>query len=274
MNKPITKIKHNFEKLEFYISKLLNRRCHNSRGLVVLVASAHKVGSTWLFKLVADLGNFRKISPPAKFRETGTLIIDKIDLSFYFNFLFGRCIFKSHSNPAPFEFNSNIKIVSIFRDPRDVIVSNIFYLDRLEPELGGWGPKFRDFSITQKIRHFIEHGEFSISKIEQWYNYQNCFQVRYENLLKDPRFEMQRLLQWIGIAVSKTHLEKTIQDLSFAKMKNSKPDRSWFFRKGVSSDWKNNFDPACVEQFKTAKNGRWNNLLFKMGYETDCNWTV
>jgi len=262
------------EKIEYLIGLRVGHRLSHPLGKVVIISSAHKVGSTWLFNMVADLGKMRKIRPPSKFNVTGTLIIDNDDLSFYFNFIFGKAIFKSHSNPPLNEPNDNVKLVNIYRDPRDVIVSNIFYLAKLEPHLGGWNEEFRSMNEIERIKYFIVNGDFSLSKLEKWFDFEGSYKIKYEDLLKNSFFELQRLFKWLDIKVEADGIEKTIQNYSSKKMTEQKPDRSWFFRKGISGDWKNYFNAECAYMFKNAKNGRWNNLLLKMEYEEEKDWSV
>jgi hypothetical protein len=270
----MTLIKHIVEKFEYFLGQLIGHKLSNPSGRVVIISSAHKVGSTWLFNMVADLGNMRRIRPPAQFNDAGTLIIDHGGLSSYFKFLYGNAIFKSHSNPPNREPDDNVRIVNIYRDPRDVIVSNIFYLTKLEPHLGGWNEDFRAMDEIEQIKYFIVNGDFSLSKLEKWSDFDGSFKIKYEDLLKDSFCELQKLFKWLGIIVKKDQIEKTIQNFSLRRMAEQKPDRSWFFRKGISGDWKNYFNAECAFLFKNSKNGRWNNLLLKMGYEQDENWSV
>ena len=63
----------------------------------------------------------------------------------------------------------------------------------------------------------------------------------------------------------------------FKKKTNRKPgheNKNSFFRKGVSGDWRNYFDSECVEFFRNEKQGRWNSILIKMGYENQPNWSL
>lgn len=45
-----------------------------------------------------------------------------------------------------------------------------------------------------------------------------------------------------------------------------------FLRKGIVGDWENYFDRDVVRAYKTEKEGRWNRLLVKMGYENTLDW--
>ena len=109
----------------------------------IIVASAHKVGSTWLYRLLSNVGIWPADSNegiPSDLLETGTVLLDPQ----FFAWL-GDCnsarLLKSHSFPPKEEEMPSplFKIATIHRDPRDVLVSASFYLANLDPELGGVG---------------------------------------------------------------------------------------------------------------------------------------
>lgn len=279
MNNPIKKIitlsNHFLAEIEFQRSRLIRIRPGRPKGKVLVLASAHKVGSTWLFDMIAELGKFKKTPPPRSYNETGTLIIDKDDLSTYFKSLSGRRIFKSHSFPPNFEYNQHIKLVNIFRDPRDVIVSNIFYLATLDPQLGGWGTEFKSLSEPERILHFIKNGDFSLDRLEDWFAYKNGFKIRYEELLINCGVHLRKLFDWLELQVSSDDIGKTVKMHSFKCRSRRNPgqeNKSSFFRKGIRGDWKNYFDSRCIRAFKTEKGGRWNQLLLDMQYEQIADW--
>lgn len=275
--KKISLLDHFLAEVEYQCSRLIGRRLSISRGKVVVLASAHKVGSTWLFDMIAELGKFKKTPPPRSYNDTGTLIIDKDDLSAYFIYLQGQRIFKSHSYPPKFNYDQHIKFVNIFRDPRDVIVSNIFYLANLDPRLGGWGAKFQALSEPERILHFIRNGEFSLARLEEWFTYKSGFKIRYEELLNSCADQLKKLFDWLELSVNPGNIEKTVEMHSFKKKSGRHPgqeNESSFFRKGISGDWKNYFDSRCTQAFKTEKGGRWNRLLLDMQYEQVEDWNL
>lgn len=111
----------------------------SGKRLVVVVGSSHRVGSTWLYSMVADLGQFEIgiKQVPVEFRRFGTLLLEP-EVYDYLRGLQGYVIFKSHSFPPdPEERINDVKFLSIYRDPRDVLVSASFYLAHLEEEKGG-----------------------------------------------------------------------------------------------------------------------------------------
>ena len=199
------------------ISQFLKPTKNLFKNDIVVIASAHKVGSTWLFDLITDLGSYQKASPPKQFRETGTLVLDDDALLYYMRFIRGKKIFKSHSYPPSFIFDDSVKIISIFRDPRDIVISSIFYLANLRPELGGWGETFRLMSEKERIIHFIKKGEFCLSRLEKWWDYDRALNVKYEGLLKNTYDELIIIKNWLHIQIEDGRIQKAIDDNSFQK---------------------------------------------------------
>jgi hypothetical protein len=276
-NKIASAYSHFLAEVQFQSSRLIGNRLGYPRGRVVVLASAHKVGSTWLFDMIAELGKFKKTPPPRSYNDTGTLIIDRDDLSNYFRYLPGRRIFKSHSYPPNFNYDRHVKLVNIFRDPRDVIVSNIFYLANLDPQLGGWGAEFKSLSESERILLFIRKGDFCLTRLENWFAHKSGFKIRYEELLINCAGQLSKLFDWLELSVSPEDIEKTVEIHSFKNRSNRNPGQeniNSFFRKGISGDWKNYFDRNCIRALKTEKGRRWNRLLLDMQYEQAEDWNL
>jgi hypothetical protein len=276
-NKIASAFNHFLAEVQYQSSRLIGSRLSYPRGRVVVLSSAHKVGSTWLFDMITELGKFKKIPPPRSYNDTGTLIIDRDDLSDYFRYLPGRRIFKSHSYPPNFNYDRHIKLVNIFRDPRDVIVSSIFYLASLDPRLGGWGAEFKSLNEPERILHFIRKGDFSLTRLEKWFVYKSSYKVRYEDLLVSCADQLGKLFDWLELPINQNEIDKTIQMHSFENRSKRKPgleNKDSFFRKGIRGDWRNYFDRNCIRAFKTEKGGRWNRLLLDMEYEQAEDWNL
>ena len=128
-----------------------------SRKIVIVVASPHKVGSTWVYKILRDLTAFHEIFPSYKiFRELRKVRIPLDDLTDYFsNLKKGRgYLFKSHSLPPKVQID-DVYYISVIRDPRDLIVSLSNYVSHLPVKLGGWGEKFSKMDDRNKIIEVI-----------------------------------------------------------------------------------------------------------------------
>jgi len=263
-----------------YIRALFNDNIDYSdkdtaEDMVVVLGSAHKVGSTWLYEMIRELGHFN-YRIPYKLTECGTIMLDKPGISKYLAHIKGRIIFKCHSYPIPKMKRGKAKFVSICRDPRDVIVSSIFSLVNLDERKGGWGSEFRKLDEPQRIKIFIrEEGEFTISRLEQWFRDPEAYLVRYEYLLAQPVIELRKVMDYIGCAVDDKDIENTVKRHSFKKKSGRQAgdeDKKSKYRKGISGDWKNHFDEEIISMFKHEMRGRWNKFLVEAGYERSLEW--
>ncbi len=259
------------------LRKMLGRR------LILIVGSAHKVGSSWLYNLLRDTYRFSVLVLPKTFTKSvptrQVVDIDISELLEYLAKLNGFFIFKSHSLPIsyslPPDVARTVKFVTIVRDPRDVIVSASFYLANLDIRYGGLGEKFAELNEVDRVLGVIREGGFLISGLEKWYENPFAHKVRYENLQNNPIDELRRVGDYLKLRFKAKTAKRAIHKNSFQKLSGREPGhekKDEFLRKGITGDWKNYFDEDCISAFKTAKDGRWNRLLIKMGYEQNLNW--
>jgi hypothetical protein len=267
--------RHLREKLAVVVRSLLSAGSEDQN--IVIVGSAHKVGSTWLYELVRDLGGYRLplMRLPKDYFEFGVLKLDNEQVEKKLGQLRGRIILKSHSAPVKFE-NPNIRLVSIYRDPRDVLVSSAFYLANLDEARGGWGSGFRSLTIEERLIKLIDEGEFIIRKLEQWFYAVDVYKVSYEQLLRDPKPAVTGLVNYLDLKVDDDHILSVIDAHKFenrvGRRKINQQSSKSFLRKGVSGDWKNHFTEKAVKAYKTSMNGRWERILIDMEYEKTTMW--
>jgi hypothetical protein len=259
------------------LRKMLRKR------LIVIVGTAHRVGSTWLYMLLRDTYRLQTLVLPKRIIQGEStrqgVDIDITRLIDYFKELNGFFIFKSHSFPMskslPPDFANTIKFVTIVRDPRDVVVSASFYLANLDVKQGGLGEGFKRLSEVDRILGVIRDGDFLISRLEKWYESRSAHKVRYENLQNNTTDALRGIANYLGVGFKLRAAERAIDKNSFERKSGRLPgneDKGEFLRKGITGDWKNYFDQKCISAFKTARDGQWNRLLIKMGYEENPNW--
>lgn len=257
------------------------RKLVGSRHFVI-VGSAHKVGSTWLYRMLPDLCDYSEFSLPravtAGHPGQAPVDIDLQDYLLQIHVPAGGHVFKTHSWP-PDEIASELpewmKFVTVIRDPRDVIVSSCFYLARLPESQGGWGKRFRNLDERGRILRIIEKGDFLVNRLRSWSRCPYAHKVRYENLLSDPMEEMRAMLAFLGVHRSDTRIAKVLDKHSFKRQSGREPgseNREAFLRKGISGDWRSHFDDEIVTTFKHSRNGYWNDLLLELGYEESRDW--
>ncbi len=254
------------------------RRLRRERRIVI-VATPHKVGSTWLFNLLRDLGAFEQRELPAPFMHLGTLVLDYPAVFTHLSRTSGHAIFKSHSFPpayaVPPDLAEDVQFVTIYRDPRDVLVSASFYVATLPVERGGWGPSYQQLPPAERIATLIEEGDFLLTRLEAWFQSPIAYKVRYEDLLTDPARSLAALTRQLNLNTSAEDVQRVVTRHAFtSKTGRTRGEErpAAFLRKGIAGDWKNHFDAACRHAFKHAKEGRWNQLLVDMEYESSLHW--
>jgi len=246
------------------------------RRMVIIVGSSHRVGSTWLVHLLRGATHCQmgRWTTPKEFLRFGTICLHA-DSYRYLQGMKGQVIFKSHSLPPEKTENARgIRFVTIYRDPRDVLTSAIYFLAHLEDERGGLGAQFRCLAITERLLWLIENSEY-LEELEQWYRTPFAYKIRYEDLYKDPRKVIADTVRWLGLPVEDAEISRVVRHHSFEAATGRKPgqeQKNHPKRKGITGDWRNHFDDACISAFKTSRDGRWNALLLEMGYEQNPDW--
>jgi hypothetical protein len=246
---------------------------------LIIVASAHKVGSTWLCSLISDLCDCPGYKLSSKIRQAnrGILPVD-IDLDIIIasaEVPRRTYVLKSHSYPPNSPLPAWAKLITMTRDPRDVIVSSAFYLANLAEDSGGWGEKFAALSVKERIAEIIRNGEFLRSRLHAWNDVQEAHHVRYESLLEDPATELKKIQMLTNNRKSADQVAKIIDERSFANESGrarGTEDKASFLRKGVRGDWRNYFDDELKIIFKSSINGDWGELVLELGYESDNSW--
>jgi hypothetical protein len=144
------------------------------------------------------------------------------------------------------------KLVSIYRDGRDVVVSDKFYsaneLDRVV-QLKDSTLKWRSAMQAQ-----LQHSEtYRI----------HC--LSYESLLRDPVKMVHELLDYLELPSTPSLVDDMIRRSSFEFItgRPSGSSAKAFYRKGVAADWVNHFSEADMDQFGELAG----DLLVTLGYE-------
>lgn len=162
---------------------------------------------------------------------------------------------------------NNYKHFLICRDPRDKVVSHVYWIYK-----GGWKQAqldnpLRKLPFKKVLEHVIRHVKRQYDKFLPWMRDPSCLSVRFENLI-GPQGGGSRQAQMNEIRKVARHGGIKLNP----KLINYCADRlfggSPTFREGKIGSWKKHFDKHDKALFKQATGS----LLRDLGYETDDNW--
>lgn len=249
----------------------LMRRDIRRERLVIVVGSAHRVGSTWLFNMLRDLGCLRNAisEAPRELHHFGALRPGAIEYGWLAG-IQGWAILKGHADPpAKADEAALAHFVTIHRDPRDVLVSASFYRALQPVAQGGWGEDFRALAPPQRIeRLLLDPNPRLLAELERWYRTPHAIQVRYETLHAAPMPTLAGLAELLALSVNARQVAAIVHRHSFARVTGRAPgqEADAAARKGIIGDWRTYFADTLVDCFCAAQDGRWNHLLEEMGY--------
>lgn len=167
--------------------------------------------------------------------------------------------------------------VFVYRDPRDMIVSHIFYATQMHPD--HWMRRYYTESLhtmEERINAAIQGVDELGSELTEvrkryegylgWLDQVEILSLRFEDLIQDRQVTLDRLLDYLekrGFTPAAPR-HTAIETLS----KAIAPGKSGTFRKGVPGNWKEHFTEANKSLFKEKTD----DLLITLGYEEDYNW--
>jgi len=152
------------------------------------------------------------------------------------------------------------KLIAIYRDGRDVVVSEKFFLKNE----AGRGRPFVE-GVRGWKRAMERHLEY-----EKKYG---IFSLSYESLQSDGEVVVRDLLTFLELpsdpAIVKTMLEKS--SFKFVTGRNSGvEDANSFYRKGAVRDWRNHFTDEEIKMFKEIAG----DILTTLRYEDSMEWRL
>jgi hypothetical protein len=166
--------------------------------------------------------------------------------------------------------------VFIYRDPRDMLISHIFYATDLYQEHGMHAFYAELDSMEARLMVAIEgisKPPFSISNVRErydsyigWLEQSQVFSIRFEDLILEQDVTLARLIGFLevcGFDLIIPH-DQAIQTLKAG----ISPQKSGTFRKGEPGNWREHFSEANKVRFKEIAG----DLLVRLGYEDGDEW--
>lgn len=163
----------------------------------------------------------------------------------------------------------------IFRDPRDVVVSHVFYVTDMEPrhvhhEYYASLPDFESrlsVSILGRPDAGIEFPDISVrfAPYLGWLDRPQVLSLHFEDLIHDRAASLTRIMDHLLARAPVPAPRPVVLDALEASIN---PKRSPTFRSGKTGEWKKHFSPDHKKIFKDVAG----ELLIRLGYEKDNNW--
>ncbi|MEN8126152.1 MAG: sulfotransferase domain-containing protein [Bacteroidota bacterium] len=264
--------------IKLRIKLLFNYRVHGKYSKIrkndIFLVSYPKSGNTWLRFLIGNLIHKEKVD----FNNFNSIIPDiyltsKQELDRYHS----PRIIKSHER----YIESYPKVIYIYRDPRDVVISFYFYHKK-------YNTNFND-SITEFIQKFINGVDSRYdpwdTHLKEWFNsplnaQDNILFLKYEDIKTNEFKAVETVAKFLELNADEQEIKQAIDNSSFQKMqllekkqsntssylKNS--NKAINFVRSGKSEWRKYFTEELKNQFKT----KYGNFLIELGYEKDLNW--
>jgi hypothetical protein len=163
----------------------------------------------------------------------------------------------------------------IFRDPRDVVVSHVFYVTEMETShvhheyyalLPGFDERLK-VSILGRAGTDVEFPDISarFAPYMGWLDRPEVMKIHFEDLVDDRQQELNRMLDHF---LARVPLQVSRQSILDSLESSINPRRSPTFRSGKTGEWKKHFTAEHKSIFKDVAG----DLLIKLGYETGRDW--
>jgi hypothetical protein len=163
----------------------------------------------------------------------------------------------------------------IFRDPRDVVVSHVFYVTEMEARHvhHAYYQSLPDFnarlhvSILGRLDAGVEFPNIAerFAPYLDWLKHPEVLTIHFEDLINDRRATLAHIMDHLLIRVRL----QAPQDLILESLESAiNPTKSPTFRSGKTGEWKKHFTEEHKRIFKEAAG----DLLIRLGYERSNDW--
>jgi hypothetical protein len=163
----------------------------------------------------------------------------------------------------------------IFRDPRDVVVSHVFYITDMEARHvhHNYYVSLPDFDSRLKISILgrpdanVEFPDIAarFAPYLGWLDQASVMKIHFEDLIDDRATTLNRIIDHF---LARVPLETPRRLILEALESSINPKRSPTFRSGKTGEWKKHFTEEHKKIFKDVAG----NLLVRLGYEKDNDW--
>ncbi len=233
----------------------------------IILCSYPKSGNTWLRAMLTayhqpafGLDQLNYYVP-----DIYSCTLNQIQKSFIWN---ESRVFKSHESFRP----DYRRLIYIYRDPRDVLVSYYHYKRRGETYTTR---SFLDFATKFLSGDIDTFGSWQ-QNVESWLRFapHDTLFLSYESIRENPAAAISAVLLFLGQEISDSHVSSIVEQTRFDMLRNrearshslefkTSETSSWtFFRSGSTRQWKQ-YPHAPFAELSF----RWGNIMTELGYE-------
>ncbi|MBI5945486.1 MAG: sulfotransferase domain-containing protein [Chloroflexi bacterium] len=163
----------------------------------------------------------------------------------------------------------------IFRDPRDVVVSHVFYVTDMEARHvhHAYYQSLPDFNARLTVSilgrpdadvEFLNIAD-RFAPYLGWLDHDEVMAIHFEDLILDRASALTRIMEHL---LARAPLPTTRQLILNSLETSINPKKSPTFRSGKTGEWRKHFTDEHKRIFKDAAG----DLLIKLGYEKDNDW--
>ncbi|XP_070788894.1 amine sulfotransferase-like isoform X1 [Pituophis catenifer annectens] len=175
--------------------------------------------------------------------------------------------------------NKRAKIIYVFRNPKDVLISSYHFYKILtmmetSQEFDAYLEKFLAGKVPNSL--WLDH-------VEGWYTHKGDFNIlflSYEEMKKDLRSSVLKICHFLGRELTEKEVDDVVDKATFDNMKADSrtnyasvnptladSSKGVFLRKGIVGDWKNLMTVAQSERFDRVFKERMEKLPFRFCWD-------
>lgn len=185
----------------------------------------------------------------------------------------------------------NHKVISVVRDPRDALISHVFYMrnypwnpntDNTHRDFFIVGKNFNNLSLEEQIDSLIEGKNGCMSYVDYykqrvgWALNRAHLTIKFEELLPNEGGgkdaiqlrTVKRIAKFINIKMTDAQLQYVVDNM-YVKREDNQLDDGRVFERGTKENWRTFLNKKQIKKIKERLN---DDVIIPLGYEKNKNW--